>query len=471
MAMNVLLINPRNPSHENYVVIPNVGLGFIASLLIKNGFKVEIVDCIKENYSYKDFENLVKSSFYDVYGINFFTPSFSSIKNYVEIIRKHRKDATIILGGPHPTFEPLETMELFKNVDFAFRGEGEIGMQNLLALISNNEQNKKEKLEKIQNLVWRDGSKIICNKKEVINDLSKIEIPAWDLLKPHTYPLAPNGIFSKQSKIVPIYATRGCPYKCTFCGAGISMGHKIRKRPITQLIDEIKLIINKFKIYEFHIMDDNFTQDPTYVEMFCDQLLNQNMKIFWACPNGIRINTLNKNLLQQMEKSGCYSFALGIESGSQEILDSLKKKISIEEIIEKTKMIKKYSNIESTGFFIIGLPQENISDIKKTINFSTILNIDKANFFNFSPFPGSEIYYDLKKTGRLKNIKFDNLYIHNIVFTSPNISKSELRKLQITAHIMFYLRLRILLRIIKEIKSVFQIKIIFLRALKIIKGG
>jgi radical SAM superfamily enzyme YgiQ (UPF0313 family) len=298
--------------------------------------------------------------------------------------------------------------------------------------------------------------------------VNKSPIPAWDLIQPQRYPAAPNGIFSRARKIAPIIVTRGCPYPCTFCGAGIASGKKLRKRNVENVIEEIKLLKNKFGIQEIHIMDDNFTLDMEYAKNVCRGIIKENLGLYFACPNGIRLDRIDQELLQLMEQAGFYSFAVGIESGSQKTLDYMKKMLKIHQVREKIEFIKSHTNIEITGFFILGYPNETREDIEKTIRFALDLPIDKANFFNFTPFPGSKEYLKLKSSGKLKKLDYDKLYIHQINFHSEKISKRTLKWLQIKAHLLFYMRINILKKLIREIKTFTQIKIILSRAWNII---
>lgn len=468
MSMNILLVTPKNPKSGNYIVIPSISLGYLAANLRNSGYNVEILDCIKENYTYVDFETHIQKKHYDVIGFNAFSPSMNAVRSYLEIIRKNKNGTLTLIGGPHPIFEPVDTMKWLAGLlDYAFCGEAEFYLPQLLQLHETNKVTN-ETLSKIPNLVWRDGENILCNDKKVIDDLNINGIQAWDLIRPDTYPTAPNGIFSRRKHIAPIITTRGCPYPCTFCGVVQMAGKKIRKRSMDNLKEEILWLRDDFGIEEIHIMDDNFTFDPEYASQFCNMVLGNKITMPWAIPNGVRLDTLDAELVKLMEKAGCYSFAVGIESGTNRVLKLMKKHLTVEKIREQLEIISKNSHLRVTGFFILGYPGETRKEAEQTITFAKELKIHRANFFNFSPFPGSTAYDELKASGKTKDLNFDDLYIHSISFGSEQIPKELLAHLVKKAHTEFYLRPHILWGLMKEIKSLYQLKVIFKRAMAIL---
>ncbi len=468
MSMNILLVNPKNPKSGNYIVIPNLSLGYLGANLRDSGHNVEILDCIKENYTFDDFEAHIKRKKYDVIGFNAFSSFMNAVKTYLEIISKNKNGTLTMIGGPHPIFEPVDTMKWLKGtLDYAFWGEAEYNMPKLLELHANNSVTE-ETLATIPNLVWWKNNDVICNEKKFIDNLDDNGIQAWDLIRPDTYPTAPNGIFSRRKHIAPIITTRGCPYPCTFCGAPRTLGKKIRKRSMENLLKEITWLRDDYGIEEIHIMDDNFTFDADFAAEFCRMLLGNKINMPWAVPNGVRLDTLDGDLVKIMEEAGCYSFAVGIEAGTNRVLQLMKKHLTVEAIREQFEIISKNSNLRVTGFFILGYPGETREEAEETIRFAKEIKIHRANFFNFSPFPGSTSFDELKMSGKLKDLNFDDLYIHSISFGSEQIPKEELSRLVKKAHMEFYLRPQILWGLAKEIKSFYQLKVIFKRAMAII---
>jgi len=463
--MNILLVNPPNAMGKSYVVIPNLGLAYLASSLVTAGHRVSILDCVKDHVGRDGFSSLLRKHRYDVVGFCTFSSAVSTVKEYARTTREILPAATIALGGPHPTFEPEQTLQSIPDADFAFLGEAEETLPRLLSASQEKGPGPLENLAvRVPGLAWREEDHILKSPQVYVQDLDKNGIPAWDLVRPDTYPVAPNGIFSRSRHVAPIVATRGCPFPCTFCGAGKALGKKVRKRSIENLMQEVDLLTGRYGIREIHIMDDNFTYDAGHAAGFCEALMQRDHKLHWALPNGVRLDSLNRELLTLMERSGCYSFAVGIESGTQHVLDHIKKHLSLATIEEKIRLVKRVTAIRVTGFFILGYPMETRQDMEETIALSMKLPIDRANFFNFTPFPGSEIYERLRADGSMPPVNLDNLYIHNISYSPPGISRKEMVSYPRKAHLKFYLRPKILWGILREIRSLDQLKVIWMRA-------
>lgn len=470
--MNILLVNPWSLKKFNVIIIPNVSLGYLASSLQRVGHDVKMLDCVKDKVDIHGFKAYLAANEFDMVGFSLFTPYIGAVSQYAEAVKAHNVQTVTLAGGPHPTLEPYESMDMLPHVDFAFRGEAERGICQLTEFLSKNPDSEflhSPALNKIENLVWRNSShEVICNPRTYIEDLDSLPFPAWELMDPNSYPLAPIGVFSRKTKVAPIIATRGCPYPCTFCAANKMSGKKIRYRSAHNILKEIIYLKTHFDIEEINIIDDNFTMKKGLVEDFCHMLIQNQLGISWSCPNGIRLDTLDKNLLQLMERSGCYSFGVGIEFGTQKMLDHVKKQLTLETIRTQIDLIKSVTHIRITGFFIIGHPKESVDDINATIDFACSLKLDRANFFNYSPFPGSVDYENLKNEGYHYNQWYDSLYINNVIYTPKNVTRDQLIRLQKKAFERFFLRPRILWNIIKETRSFTQLKVLIIKILRLL---
>lgn len=468
--MNVLLVDPAQPSTTQYVVIPNVGLGFVASALRDAGHRPTIVDCRRDRLTPETLNHRLIGQSFEVIGLSFFSTQVRDAAVYARSLRLRFPQAVMIAGGPHPSFEPEDTLNRFPEVDVAVSGEGEEVVVKLLRGLSESGRLNVSTAVRLPGVAGRVDGRIEMAPAERIDPTRLTALPAWDLLRPDLFPLAPNGIFSRGRRVAPIIATRGCPYKCTFCGARRSMGARVRKRPAERVVDEIEWLARDYGVDEIHFMDDNFSMHAGYVRDVCEQMLTRRTNIPWACPNGLRLDTLDADLLRLMERAGCYSMAVGIESGSDETLRLIKKRLDTRTIAEKVTLIKNSTRIRVTGFFIVGLPEESEDDIRRTISFAKKLPLDRANFFNYSPFPGSHVYEELKSADELGGIDPADLYIHNVVYSPKQIPLGRLRRWQLRAHVAFYLRPRILWGILREIRSLSQAGVLAARAWKLVAG-
>ena len=431
--------------------MPPLGLGYLASIAKKEEYNTEILDCPLLKTDFKKFEELLHKKSYDVIGIHVNTFNLTSVKKHISIIKGINPKTIVIVGGSHPSCDPKGTMEYFTKADYAFQGEAEIGFKQLLDLIK---QGKLaiEDLSKVSGLVWRQKETVKINPIVFITNLDELEFPLWELMNPNWYPEAPHGGFVKNFPAAPLIITRGCPYNCTFCVGGKISGKIVRKRSVQNTIKEIVYLKKVFGVKEILVEDENFTMHKETVKEFCEELIRQDIGVSWSLPSGIRIDTVDKELLELMEKSGCYSVAFGIEFGSQRILNLCKKGTTIKGIREKLTLFKK-SKIKITGFFMLGYPTETIEEIKKTIDFALELPLHKAQFNNFLPLPYSQIYCELREQKKIGFLDTDHFFMHDVAFTPDGITKKQLKGLQRNAYLKFYLRPKIILNIISEIRS------------------
>jgi len=446
--VKVLLVIPINRS---YVITPSLGLGYIASVLRLQGHKVKILHCIKEKFTFGDFDNYIKQNNFDFIGIQMFTFDSTSVKRHLDIIKKNKPSTTTILGGYHPSGDPHEILKKFPQADFAFISETEIAFPFFLEEINKKDPN----LSIVPNLIWRNGDKIIINSLKIIDDLDEIPFPAWDLMDPRTYPEAPHGGFFKSFPTAPIIITRGCPMECTFCAGKSITTKEIRKRSINNVIEEMKFLKVKYGVNDFLIEDENFTLHKNLVYDFCNQLINQQLKVTWSCPSGVRLDTLDLAILQLMEESGCHSLAVGVEFGSQRIHDLTKKNLTIKIIKERISLFQ-HTKIKVTGFFMFGIPGETEQEMIQTIKFAKALNINRAQFNNFMPLPGSSLYAQLKHDG-MDSIDSDHFFVHDVGYVPQGLTRKRLKNIQRRAYLEFYLRPKIIVGLIKEITSFRQL--------------
>jgi len=452
--LNILLVKPYNLSDH---IQPPLGLGYLATALRKN-HKVHLLDCIKTGIKPEHLENYITRGSYNAVGFQCYTYDLPILRPLIKMCKK--KGLLTLVGGPHPSAVPRETMEYFGSyLDYCFQGEAEIGLPILIDTIDGKKNYSKEE---IPGLVWRKKEKIILNEKKYVNDLDILGTPSWDLLRPEEYPEAQHGAFFKNFPIAPIIATRGCPYACTFCAGNLISGKVCRKRSPNHVVDEIKMLYNKHAVREIHIIDDNFTLDKKFAKEILRHIKKSGLKISWSVPNGVRMESLDDELLGLMKDTGLYLVSLGIESGSDRVLDLMKKKTSVSFIRETVKRIQKFG-IDVAGFFIIGFPGETIKDIEKTIKFSLELDLIRANYFTYLPFPGTESYASIKREEGLEKINWDRFFFFGASYSPKGIDAKALRKLQKKAFIKFYFRPSIFWKNVKQIKSLKHFKFLFKR--------
>ncbi len=447
--MRVLLTRPFNKF--SYSFTPPLGLGYLASMLkLKGGHDVFLCEAIRDKISTIDsFYNFLSHVKPGVVGIQVYSVDLATVKGYLRCIKAYNPQIITVIGGPHPSALPDETMDyLGPDLDFIIVGEGEQAFLSLVNMIAEGGAS----WHGIPGLVWRNrNGEIVKNAKESIRDIDKLPWPDWELLKPTLYPHAPQGVFAKRFPNVPIAISRGCPMRCNFCTVKSVYGNGFRYRNIDNVIAEIKYLVKRFGVKEIIIQDDNFTFKKSAVLEFCDKVSSLN--ILWNCNNGIQLNSIDDEVVKAMKEAGCYAVAVGIESGSQRILNDMNKDLNISQIEEKVNLLAKYK-MRITGQFIIGYPTETRKDILDTIEFSKRLPIERGGFASFSPFPGSQIFFDLKKDRQLDDLDFGDMSYYKVVKSfSPHLSKKEVDILLKKAILLFHLRPLILSKILLNLGS------------------
>lgn len=455
--MNVLLIKMNTAADE---IIPPISLGYLASSLQKES-DVLVVDCLKERKGLDGIKKIAQG--FDLVGISLFTKDLAICRNYLSVLKESYPGIKSVLGGPHPSASPEETLEFFGSLcDYVLAGESEIGFTQLVKYLGKGSPPP----ELVEGLCFRNNGQILKNPVCLHENIDDFKV-AWEQMPPNTYPEAPHGAFYRQFPTAPIITSRGCLFHCTFCGGHIVSGRKIRQRSVDNVIDEISLLCGKYNVREIHIEDDNFTFNKEYVMEFCKKVKKNFPDITWTCPNGVRIDTIDEEMLQAMIDSGCYSLTFGIESGNDDTLVSMKKGLSVEKITKKIQMIKSF-NIEINGFFILGFPGETVKKINQTIKFACSLPLKRASFANFQPFPGTDDFKKIKENGLL-NISYPEKFnpsLQSTIWSPLGISKRRLMWLRRKALLKFYLRPAIISSFIAEIKTKKHFFYIFKRALR-----
>lgn len=458
MQVDLLLVVPVGKSHY---VVPPVGLGYLATACRNSGFSdIAILDSIKENLDISKFIDRVKTLAPKIVGFQVFSSDFSSVKTCSRLIKEALPKTLLLIGGPHVSARGAASLQDFPDADYGFQGEAEIGLPLFARRVLKAEDIP---FEQIPGLIYRDGSEFKTTDRVLVEDLDSLGFPAWDLMPPNSYPDAPQGAFYQKFPIAPIASSRGCPYTCAFCGSPVNMGNRLRFRSLESVLAEMELLYEQYGVREFHFIDDMFNASKKRVVEFCKQLEVRNWDISYTFPNGLRLNTLDKESLDWMKRTGAYAFTVGIESGSQRILDSMNKKLTLELIREKVDLIAS-AGIEPSGFFLIGFPGETKEDMEKTLAFAKSLPLKRAHFSNFLPLPGTEATARLLASGEISEPNWEDLSYSHTPYSPPGISKKELKAFQRRAFLEFHLRPKILFKMIREINSLFHLKSIVLRA-------
>lgn len=435
--MKLILIRPNYKSH---IITPPLGIGYLASYLKKAGIEVKIIDGLRDKISKEQILKKILEEKPDAVGITCLTAFYDEVVALSNLLKNN--NILCIIGGVHPTFLPYSTL-LDSRADFVICGEAEIA---LLKLIKNNFIHYGIKgIYTINDLKSDDD---LAEKATTVQDLDEILFPDWEQINPNLYSKAPHGAITKSFPIGTIITTRGCPYECVFCASPKFYDRKIRFRSPENVIKEIKYLIEKYGVREIHFEDDNLTFKRQHIEQICNLMIKNKLKISWACPNGIRADKVDEDLIRLMVKSGCYYFAFGIESANPDILKNIKKREGLETIKESIKIADKHG-VSCQGFFIFGLPGETAKTIKETMDFAKKTKLSRAQFLILDVVPGAELWYTLKDEFK-PNWSKDSF--KEPEWIPEGLTKEKLMKAQSKAFRIFYLRPAIILKLIKLIR-------------------
>jgi radical SAM superfamily enzyme YgiQ (UPF0313 family) len=447
----VILIRPFYKEVLKQQTFP-LGLGYLAAVLRKNNYWVRIYDLNVLRITNKDFVNYLQNLKVDFIGITALSWYYNAMVEICKLFKQNDKyrGVPLIIGGVHvsslPEFSLRET-----GADAIVIGEGEVTLVDLLNTLS-----LEGDLANVAGIGYlKDGIYQQTEPRELIDNLDELPFPAWDLIHPELYPSIPHGSFYKKGPVFPVFTSRGCPFECSYCASQNFWKHCIRYHSVHRIVDEIEFLVNKYGAREIHIWDDNFTLNNRRVVEFCKEIKRRKLNLYFACPNGVKVDTLDETLLKIMRDAGFYSLIFAIETGSKRVLKNIKKNIRLEKVPSIISSAKKYRYL-TRAFFIFGLPSEKIQDVYTTSELALNLKLDLANFFMFTPLPGSSFFYEWLETKKVKDLRWDYDFFNNPQdMTGFNeIDQKIMFKLQKYLYIKFYL-----LRPWKLISYILRIKI------------
>lgn len=442
MGLDVLLIKP---DFEDIAIMPPLGLGYLAATLKSIGLSVWIHDNTLLSYTDDQIANLIKEQKPKIVGIYAATPMIDRAMEISRLTRSVNQDALIVLGGPHPTYTVEETL-LF--ADVVVMGEGEKTFPEIVTKFINGSRD----FSNIKGCAFVNSNKelIINHPRDAIVDLDSLPFPSLDMMPVELYFKKGRafGCIQRNSRSLPIMASRGCPSNCIFCQR--FMGKKFRIRSAENIVDELSYWKNKFGVNEFNFLDDNFTLHKNRVIEVCDLIHKRNLNISFRFPNGVREDFLDEDILSALKSVGCYHLDFGIESGSQKVLDIMKKGKKVEGIANKVYLCHK-KGFKLTATFLFGTPGETLDDMEETIRFATTLPLDSATFGIVIPFPGTELRKEAIEKGYLVKRKYEYYNPTRSDFLplleTPEWSSSNLIQIIKKANRAFFLRPTQILRL------------------------
>lgn len=450
--MRILLVSPKSTVWSSRTHI-HMGLGYLAGALIAAGYdNVTLFDAEIED---QPLASHLAQERYDVVGISSPTPLIYEAWEAAALAKE--QGAITILGGPHLTLMPDESMER-SEVDLVVRGEAEETLVEIVQEIERQQQAAKDEgrndpnlllaacnLEPILGSSWRNSAgRVVHNAPRPLpKDLEGIPWPAYHLFKidrytnlqPITDGLDPN------ARSYTLVTSRGCPYQCIYCSKPIT-GNTWRDRSPEDVVAEWRYLVQEMGATEIGITDDVWNLNLERAKAICRLLINEGLtQVPWITVHGMRVDHSDAELFQLMKRAGCKRVGFGVESGNQAVLDAIKKRQTLDDSRRAFKEAKA-AGLQTMGFFIFGLPADTEDTMEDTIRFALELDPDLANFMIAAPYPGTELWEIAQRDGRLFSMDWRDYAIHDEKprYELPSLPAELVERKWHEAYRRFYLR-------------------------------
>ena len=411
------------------------GLISLASVVRNIGYKAYLLDATNLEYSIEQTVDKILAVDPGYVGISLVTLNADKSAKVAEQLKQKNKNIKIVVGGPHLSSVPEETMRIFPDFDIGVIGEGEETIVELLMAIENNAP-----LGNVKGIIYRDKNElIITERRGFIKNMDSLPLPAWDLLGDlaNFYrPSAPSYIRLPSTTIV---TSRGCFGNCIFCNSKDIFG-ALRCFSADYTIEMIQHLVSRYGIMDISIYDDNFIFFQERVKRFCSLIIEKKLDITWSCYS--RVDQGNLDLFKLMKKAGCWQLSYGIESGSQRILDLLKKNVTLKQIVDTVTNTKK-AGLRTRGFFMMGNFTEDKGSILETINFMKRIPLDDFHFTYFTPLPGTVAYNIAGDYGKFDRT-WSKMNMQYPVFIPNGLTADEMEHYSKLAYRSFYFRPKVI---------------------------
>lgn len=423
--MKILLINPFGSNWieglrddtERAVRLAPMGILFVASYLMKNGFDVDIHNCRGGERGSADLMSKVISLKPDLIGFTATTSGFMDAYRRVMEIKRVMSDVKIVFGGVHVSALREKILESFPLIDFLVTGEGEMAMTDLAG---------GKDPRTIQGVISRDAQGIqSAGFRTDLCELDDLPFPAYRKLEGFPKFFEPPLFNYPRAPSATIISSRGCPYQCSYCDRSV-FRRSFRFNSAVYLYEQMALLKKDFKVRHIFFYDDLFTFHRKRVEEFCGLLRKRPLHMTFNC--AVRVGHADDELLKTLKASGGWMVSIGMESGDQELLERHKSTVTLNQIRETVRRIQK-NGMRVKGLFMMGLPGETEQTVQRTVDFIEELKLDDMNMTKFTPFPGSPAYKTIHEEGTFDE-NWELMNCLNFVFIPKGIeSKEKMEKL------------------------------------------
>ncbi len=419
--------------------IPGMGVLILAAVARQQGYDVHLVDAKEQATPVAEVARQVAALKPDYLGLSATTISVTNAARIADRVKELVPGVVTILGGAHVSAVPQPTLQAFASIDYGIVGEGEV---SLLELLDRLEQGLP--IDDVPGLAYRDGTLINANPRApYIDDLDALPMPAWDLLPDFPHRFQPSLFGYPRSPVATLITSRGCPFSCTFCDRSTS-GRKGRMHSVESVVAHCRELVQRGTR---HIMflDDLFTVRKDRVIDICNAFIDEGFDFSWSCNS--HPNLLDLDTMKLMKRAGCWQIAYGIESGSQRVLNVVKREVRLERMHETLRMTRR-AGIRARGFLMLGHPTEGIDSLEETACFLRKVELDLCQITKFTPYPGTPAYPTVHQHGQFVE-DWEKMNAMNFVFIPNGLDEATLEEHFHRCYRSFYTRPDILHGLIK----------------------
>jgi radical SAM superfamily enzyme YgiQ (UPF0313 family) len=438
-------ITKKNTKKKVYGYTPPLGLGMLARVAKEYGCEVVINDAGALSDDYETLLAKIEAFKPDIVGFTVFTANATHAVKMAELVRTHPvlSQSLLIIGGPHVYTFREKTLDDIP-ADIAVYGEAEVDLVEMLEYYDD----RRASLDAVNGIYYRTEQGIRHTEEtHSARSLDNFGFPDWDKFDFQLYRNMPGQI--KRYPMTSMVTSRGCPYRCNFCFQTGRFADKYRRYSPELVIAEIQHLQKKYGIKEIQFWDDIFFINKTWVQTFCRLIKEKNIDLTWS--GYARVDLVDPEMLKLAREAGCWNIFYGFEVGTQEMLDFLNKKATLEQAVNACRWTKE-AGIVVRGAFMLGLPNETPEIARKTIEFALKLDPDYANFNIFFPEPGTGLYDLAIKSGRLLSTRY--LGRTNPAYLPEGYgSTDEVKAMQAEAFRRFYFRPSYILKKILRMRT------------------
>lgn len=423
MSMVVFL---NIPGHVDKVmtVFPPIGIMSMSAVLKEKGHEVAYIDADIDKITPEEVSLLIKEYSPDLVGITLNVSQIYYLDGYLRSIQEKTPEIQILVGGPYVSAVGSGIFADFPAIKFAITHEGEYAIIDFLEYLSGNIS-----INEVRNLIYKYESDIHENYIERISSIDLLPMPDYSLVadKMHKYTGAEPSIGSPS---VAIMCTRGCPYKCTFCSSPVTWGRKVTFRSVKSIVNEIKFLKDQFDVKEIFFQDDTLNLRRSWFFELCNAIIGQNLHndIYFKCPFRVNQEILDRRILEKAREANFWMIFYGVESGNQQMLDSMNKGVTINEVKRAFRLTRE-CGICSYASFMIGNDGETMDTVQDSIMLLDEIMPDFGGFAIAAPFPGTELYRTAHRKNHVKIKSFKQYQFGNCVMRTSELSIDEIVQL------------------------------------------